>query len=40
MSDIIEDEDENEIVSGLPAWSWAGIVIALTFTLLAYILYS
>ena len=39
MSDIIEDDDD-EKVSGLPTWAWAGFVIVLTLCLLGYILTS
>ena len=39
MNDVIEDDDSEEAVSGLPTWAWAGSVIIITLALLGYILF-
>ena len=40
QKDIIEDDDNDETVSGLPTWAWVGAVIVITVSLLGYIHYS
>ena len=37
MNDIIEDEDNDLPVTGLPTWIWASAVVLMTLALLAYV---
>ncbi len=39
MNEFIEDDNEDEAVSGLPPWIWAGSVIIITLALISYLVF-